>query len=114
MEGKINSLTNFTDYNSVNGIISKMITKLANEINNQKEIVILKKIEEKLGIKIDFQEEKKRRFSRFIIEDDGEKETVYFNDNSMDGIRIVTFVRKDNPFMNETDRLEMSVKYDYY
>ena len=44
------------------------------------------------------EEEKCRRFKCFVCEYKGKEETYYFNNGSIDGLKIVTFVTKDTPF----------------
>jgi hypothetical protein len=75
---------------------------MAKEINEKKELVIRERLREILGIEIDLQEELKRRFKRLSRVRQGNEETIYFDDGSIEGKRIVTFVRKDMPFNPET------------
>jgi hypothetical protein len=46
-----------------------------------------------LGIEMDIEAEKKRRFNRFLVVHDpyNNEETYWFNDGSVTGLRIVTF-----------------------
>ena len=77
--------------------IQEFSDKMAKDIIRKREIVIKQKIKEIVGIEIDFEEESKRRFKRFCTVIKGNEETIYFNDGSIDGRRIVTFVKKDQP-----------------
>jgi len=97
------------DLSFADEITNKMIT----DLSDKKDKIILKRLKE-LDIKIDFDLDAKRRFKRFTNEIKGNEETLYFDDGSIDGLRIVTFVTKDIPidFTNE----KVSVGYDisYY
>ena len=93
-------------------IQEEIIAKMAKEINEKKELVIRERLREILGIEIDPQEELKRRFKRLSRVRQYNEEIIYFDDGSIDGKRIVTFVRKYIPFNPET----LSVGYEetYY
>jgi len=76
--------------------LKNIVNEMQLEIQEKKELIIQKRIIELLDVEIDFEQEKQRRFHRFVIENQGNKETVYFNDGTLSGKRIVTFVRKEN------------------
>lgn len=63
-------------------------------LESRKKFIILQKVKEIVGVEIDFDEEEKRRFKRILIELKGNKQTVFFNDGSLEGKRIVTFELK--------------------
>jgi len=44
------------------------------------------------GKTIDFDIEKERRFKKIIMERNGNEETYYYNDGSIEGLRIITFI----------------------
>ena len=77
--------------------IQEFSDKIAKDIIRKRDLVIKQKIKEIVGIEIDFEEESKRRFKRFCTVIQGNEETIYFNDGSIEGRRIVTFVKKDTP-----------------
>ena len=82
----------------ISNMMQEVTAKMAQDINTQKELVIKQKLKEIVGIEIDLQEELQRRFKRFCTVRQGSEETIYFNDGSIEGERIVTFVKKDIPF----------------
>lgn len=71
--------------------------KMQDQLNDYRQVKedMMKNNIEKLGIKIDFNEEKERRFSRFVCECDNGKETYWFNDGSVTGIKIAEFTRRN-------------------
>lgn len=81
---------------SISNMMQYVTTKMAQDINIQKKIVIKQKLKEIVGIEIDLQEESQRRFKRFCTVRQGNEETIYFNDGSLKGKRIVTFVDSEN------------------
>lgn len=92
-------------------IINNIILK----INNQKEQVIKNRLAE-LGIHYDYDLEKTRRFKMFLREIQCNEERYYYNDGSIEGIRIVTFVKTETPF-NMLDSIRaISIGYEesYY
>jgi hypothetical protein len=91
----------------------EITTKIVNELSEKKQQAFLDKLKI-LGIEIDLEIEQKRRFKRFFSVFKDNEETIYFNDDSLDGLRIITYVTKQTPF-DFKDRC-VSVGYDisYY
>lgn len=98
----------------INDIMTEAIYEIAQSINAQKELVIKQKIKEKLGIEVDLQEESQRRFKRFHTIHQGNEETIYFNDGSIDGKRIVTFVKKDTSLDSNLEGYNLRYEETYY
>jgi hypothetical protein len=99
---------------SISNLMQEATSKLINDIHEKRNKVITERLREIVGIDLDIKSEANRRFKRLAIEYKGNEETIYFNDGSEQGKRIVTFVKKDNPLTFETDRCQMSVEYSYY
>lgn len=99
---------------SISNLMQDVTSELINDIQKKRLKVITERLKEIVGIDLIPEEESKRRFKRLGIEYNGNEETIYFNDGTPTGKRIVTFVRKDNPLTFETDRTQMSVEYSYY
>ena len=99
---------------SISNLMQEATSKLISDIHEKRNKVITERLKEIVGIDLNIEEEAKRRFKRLAIEYNGNEETIYFNDGSISGKRIVTFVKKDNPLTFETDRCQMSVEYSYY
>ena len=99
---------------SVSNLMEDVTSKLISDIQQKRNQVITERLKEIVGIDLNIEEEAKRRFKRLAIEYNGNEETIFFNDGSIEGKRIVTFVRKENPLTFETDRCQMSVGYSYY
>ena len=99
---------------SISNLMQEATSKLISDIRDKRNKVITERLKEIVGIDLDIKEEASRRFKRLAIEYNGNEETIYFNDGSEQGKRIVTFVKKDNPLILETDRCQMSVEYSYY
>jgi len=113
---KIKSNTDFDNYFindvQIRDMTQEVISNIEQGINAQREIVIKKKLKEILNIEIDFKEELKRRFKRFCCVRIGDEEIIYFNDGSIDGKRIVTFVKIDIPF--DSDKFSIGYEETYY
>jgi len=94
--------------------MQEVTEKLIKEIQEKRETIIKEKLKEIVGIEIDIKEEQKRRFKMLTVEYRGKEEIIYFNDGSMGGLRIVTFVRNDilPDFNDVTYRITQS--YSYY
>ena len=96
----------------ISNMMQEVTAKMAQDINTQKELVIKQKLKEIVGIEIDLQEELQRRFKRFCTVRQGNEETIYFNDGSIEGKRIVTFVKKDIPF--DAENFTLGYEETYY
>lgn len=96
----------------ISNIMQEVTAKMAQDINTQKELVIKQKLKEIVGIEIDLQEELQRRFKRFCTIRHANEETIYFNDGSIEGKRIVTFVKKDIPF--DPENFTLGYEETYY
>ena len=92
-----------------------IVDKLILEINNQKEHVIKNRLAE-LGIHYDYDLEKTRRFKMFLREIEDNEERYYYNDGSIEGVRIVTFVKTETPFNIFDSSRAISIGYEesYY
>lgn len=99
---------------SISNMMQDITTKLINNIEAQRIQIITERLKEIVGIDLDIKEEVKRRFKRIAIEYNGNEETIYFNDGSETGVRIVTFVRKDESISFEPQKASMRVDYSYY
>jgi hypothetical protein len=99
---------------SIGNLMQEVTLELINDIHNKRNKVIAKRLKEIVGIDLDVESEAKRRFKRFAIEYNGNEETVYFNDGSEQGKRVVTFVKKDNPLTFEIDRCQRNLEYTFY
>jgi len=98
----------------INNLIEETINKIIKDLQQKKETIIREKLKEILGIEIDIEEERKRRFNRLSVEYRLNEEIIYFNDGSVNGKRIVTFVKKDNPINFNNNKFEFCVEYYYY
>ena len=95
----------------ISNMMEEVTRKMAQDINTKKEIVIRQKLKEIVGIEIDVIEEERRRFKRLSSEFNGNEQTIYFNDGSLEGKRIVTFVKKEIPFDEENFTLGYEETY---
>jgi len=82
----------------ISNMMEEATAKMVQDMNNRREAIIREKLKEKIGIDINIEEEQKRRFKRLAVEYRQNEETVYFNDGSIEGKRIVTFVKKEMSF----------------
>lgn len=95
----------------ISNMMHEVTVKMAQDINTKKELVVRQKLKEIVGIEIDIIEEERRRFKRLSSEYRGNEQTIYFNDGSLEGKRIVTFVKKEIPFDLETFSLGYEETY---
>jgi len=96
----------------ISNMMEEVTRKMAQDINTKKEIVIRQKLKEIVGVEIDIIEEERRRFKRLSSEYNGNKQTIYFNDGSLEGKRIVTFVKKEIPF--DAENFTLGYEETYY
>lgn len=99
---------------SISNLMQEVTDKMVKELHEKRETIIRAKLKEIIGIEIDIKEEQKRRFKRLSIEYKGNEEIIYFNDGSIEGKRIVTFVQKDIPFDFNSNEFQISTEYSYY
>lgn len=99
---------------SVSNLMQDVTSRLISDIQEKRNKVITERLKEIVGVDLNIEEEAKRRFKRLAIEYNGNEETIYFNDGSVEGKRIVTFVRDEQPLNFEFDKCEMRVGYSYY
>lgn len=104
-----------SDLNDTHSLAEDITKPLVSKILSSKEIIIEQRLNE-LGIEIDFEQEEKRRFKRFVVEIIGDEETLCFNDGGVGGVRVVTFVNKQNPiiFNSIEDTFSSSIEVCYY
>jgi len=99
-----------SDTNLCNNI-SEFTNKVVNSIAEKRQELILKRLKE-LNIPFDIKEEQNRTFKRFATVRSGNEETILFNDGSIKGLRIITFVTKDIDF--NPDNYTMGYNTSYY
>lgn len=87
--------------NSVYDLMQDVTSRLIADIEEKRSKVITKRLKEIAGVDLNIEEEVRRRFKRLAIEYNGNEETVWFNDGSIRGRRIITFVRKESPLTSE-------------
>lgn len=95
--------------------ISQIMDGMIRDVNQRKQEILIQKVQS-LGIEIDLVLEAKKRFQTMSIERDGNKETYWYNDGSVEGLRIVTFVLKAKPLpsIKEGQRIDLGIEFDYY
>tara|TARA_Y100000592_G_C5340000_1_gene253742 strand:+ start:233 stop:577 length:345 start_codon:yes stop_codon:yes gene_type:complete len=96
----------------ISNIVQESLYKMMQDISTQKDFVIRQKVKEIVGVEINIAEEGKRLFKRFCAVRQGNEETIYFNDGSIEGKRIVTFVKKDIPF--DAEKFTLGYEETYY
>ena len=94
-------------------LIDNAIRKMSEDIARQKETIILQRLKS-IGIEVDMKEEDKRRFNRFKLEVQDNKETLYYNDGSINGLRVITFVKTNIPFNLKDNNFTLGYEENYY
>lgn len=97
-----------------NDILMDLIRKMSEDIEKKHYEIILQRLKEVAGIDFDFESEKKRRFKNVLIVHEGEKQKVYYNDGSVDGLLIVTFVLDYQPPSLNNIGNEVNFELKYY
>lgn len=96
--------------------INEIANKIHAEFSAKKEIILKEKLAEN-GIVIDWEQEEKKRFKSLAVTHSYDRETWYYNDGSIDGLRIVTFVNDlDMPGLNDFNdgQVKISAEIKYY
>lgn len=96
----------------------KIIRRDTALLQREKDGIIRQKVQEKTGLDIDINEEAERKFSRFVVEHRGSKETVWFNDGSPEGLRVVTFENHTPEFSScdfvNKGKMNLNISFTYY
>lgn len=102
-----NLLSDVSVCNKMNELTEKVIKDIA----KKREDLILNRCKE-LNIDINIKEEQRRVFKRFATVRNGNEETILFNDGSIKGLRVITFVTKEIDF--NPDNYTMGCNTSYY
>ena len=92
--------------------MGEAIKRMTDDIRAQKEVIIHERLKE-LSIDVDFSLEEHRRFKSFTVESGGGYEAYYYNDGSVDGLRVVTFTQRA-PSNLLTDSKTFKIEYDIH
>lgn len=71
----------------------KIFENVLQELSKQKDELLRAKIKE---LKLDLKDEHRKRFKSFVTVEKDNKQTVYYDNGSMDGLRVITFIIKVN------------------
>lgn len=94
--------------------MNNALLELVREVNEKKEKLIREKIRQITGIDVDLKEEQQRRFQRFLYEYKDNTETIYYNDGSVEGLRIITFVKDNTTDPYDIANFKINMQYSYY
>jgi hypothetical protein len=90
------------------------VQKAHNEIDLDKENIIKERLANILGHEVDLEKLYRRRFSKLLIEHTENYQTIWYNDGSETGLRVVSF---ENPIQLHEDKhphidlLHITMKY---
>lgn len=84
--------------------------RMAGKIQDSRDEILKNRLES-LGINIDFDKEEKSRFKSLIREFKGNEETIYYNNGSVGGLRVVTFATILKPINPETMTIEAEITF---
>lgn len=76
-------------------VLHEITKDVAEKLNKEKENLIFKLILEKTGNTLDLKEEARRKFPRITRVLQERKETYYYDNDTEEGLRIVTFVYEE-------------------
>lgn len=95
-------------------VLGKIMEESSKRLALTKEQIIKDRCD-KLGIVYDLDKEQNKLFKSFVIVVEGSKETLFYNDGSENGLRIVTFEFEPRDTYNtENNKFELSTKLKYY
>ena len=108
LDDKGNDLLNNVEMES---LVSQMTKKVICDISKKRDEAFFNRLKE-LHINFDIEEEQGRRFKMFVREIEGNKETIYYNDHTINGKRIITYVTKQVPF--DPEKFSIGYETTYY
>lgn len=89
-----------------------IVNDIVRSIQKQQDELIKKRLNRILGYDLNLEDESKRRFPRIGIFHQNTETSYYWNDGSIDGIRIITFIQNPIDFTNlENNKLTTSISY---
>lgn len=89
-----------------------IVNDIVNSIQKQQDELIKKRLNRILGYNLNLEDEYKRRFPRIGIFNQDTETSYYWNDGSIDGIRIITFIQNPIDFSNlENNKLTTTISY---
>lgn len=94
-------------------IQDEILRKFSSDIEDKKRGIILAKLEEK-GIELDIAKESVSRFKKLSVSYQGNKEIIYYNDGSPNGLRVVTFKTEISPINHEERSASITANTIYY
>ncbi len=93
-------------------MMQDIMNNAVKNIQQQQDEVIKKRLFEILGYELDIEEEGKRRFPRIGIFQRDNETNYYWNDGSINGIRIITFIQEPIDFKEiENGKLSVGLSY---
>lgn len=93
-------------------MIQDAINDAVRNIQQQQEELIKRRVLRLTGLELDIIEESKRRFPRLVGFQKGNEMSYYWNDGSVDGICIITFVQEPMD-LSKLDDLKLSISVSY-
>lgn len=93
-------------------LMQDVINTAVENIQKQQDELIKKRLNRILGYDLDIKEEVKRRFPRIGVFQQENETSYYWNDGSIDGIRIITFIQEPIDFKDINDmKLTIGLSY---
>jgi hypothetical protein len=113
---KIKPIEINNDFNisNMSNKMTELQEKVVKDIAEKRQNLILNRLKE-LNISVDFKEESRRVFKRFASVRNGNEETILFNDGSIKGLRIITFVTKEDTNIKiDAKKFSLGYEISYY
>ena len=90
------------------------IKKVAEDMSNKRMNLIIERLKN-LGITLDIKKEERARFKSLSRVSNGlNEETIYYNNVSENGLRVITFVTEQKPYDFDSDKFTMKCETSYY
>lgn len=96
-------------YEDTTNFLQDNLKRVQEEFKAKKNEVVKERLDI-LGIEMDLEKEGRRRFKSFMVESGPDEETIYYNDGTEEGLRIVTFIKPKDSIDGNT----WSFKLNYY
>jgi len=85
---------------NISNLSESLVEKVVSDIENKRFEAFVNRLKE-LNIEFDKEIEEHKRFKSFSRDIRGEEETIYYNDGSISGLRVITFKTVQEPFNPE-------------
>lgn len=106
-------LKKFTEDDQFESDIDSKLDEITEEASKRKLEILDERLKE-LGIVLDFKKEELRRFKSLTSNNVGNKTHIYYNDGSINGLRVITFEDTMTTSTSEDGITQYNLETSYY